>query len=195
MDYQRAIDCILSFKRNFQSLDIQPEKKEKVPKKLVSELGELYVIRELLDHFENVVPHGGQGKYDIKVGDRRIEVKTSLLKNDGLYDKHLQFWGWTVKRVNQKDTKKFDYLVGVPLDENWGVKDFYIFTYDEAYSQNPDVIISRYPSIQKKIHIFQNEQDRMNAKEASPNEVTDLEKDIIQNADKYRNRWNKIQRE
>lgn len=192
MDYQKAIDHILSFKHDFETLNIQPEKKVKVPKKLVSELGELYVIRELLEHFDNVVPHGGQAKYDINVGKTRIEVKTSLLKNDGLYDKQIQFWGWTVMRADQKDNKKFDFLIGVSLKEDWSVQGFYVFSHDDAVTNNPDVKIKRYPSIRRKIHIFQNDQDFLKAKQVCPEEVTDLEKRIIRNNNDFLNRWDKI---
>jgi hypothetical protein len=192
MDYQKAIDLILSFKRDFEKLDIESGRKVKVPKKLVSELGEIYVINELLEHFNNVEPRGGQGKYDIKVGEIRVEVKTSLLKNDGLYDKQLQFWGWTVKRANQKDNRKFDILVGVTLNKDWKVEGFYIFNFDEAYTQNCDVTITRYPSIMKKIHIFQNERDFSSAQQISPNEVTELEERIILNKKDFLNRWDKI---
>ena len=192
MDYKTAIDLILSFKRDFKSLNIHPEKKEKVPKKLVSELGELYVIHELMKHFDNVEPYGGQAKYDIKVGDKRVEVKTSLLKNDGLYDKQVQFWGWTVIRATQKEMKKFDFLVGVPLKDDWSVEGFYIFSYDEAVTNNTEVKIKRYPSISKKIHIFQNDQDFAKAKQDYPEEVTDLENRIIHTKNDFFNRWDKI---
>lgn len=192
MDYNGAINAIISFKNQFETLDIKPQKKEKVPKKLVSELGEFYVICQLLKRFNDVEPKGGQAHCDIKVGSKRIEVKTSLLKNDGLYDKKIQFWGWTVKRANQKENNKFDYLIGVALDQTWKKPVFYIFTYEEAFTNNPDIKIRRYPGIQKKIHIFQNEQDLSNAKRISPFEVTDLEYRIISNPLDYADQWSKI---
>jgi hypothetical protein len=192
MDYDRAIDTIISFKSQFEILDIEPKKKEKVPKKLVSELGEFYVIRQLMQRFNDVEPKGGQAPYDIRVGDKRIEVKTSLLKNDGLYDKQIQFWGWTVQRAGLKDKNKFDYLIGVALNQTWNKPAFYIFTFEEAFTKNPDIKIKRYPSIRKKIHIFQNERDLSIAKKASPLEVTDLECNIISNPFDYADQWNKI---
>ena len=192
MDYDRAIDTIISFKNQFETLDIEQKKKEKVPKKLVSELGEFYVICQLLQRFNDVEPKGGQAPYDIKVGDKRIEVKTSLLKNEGLYDKQVQFWGWTVQRADQKNNNKFDYLIGVALDSTWKKPTFYIFTFEEAFTKNSDINMKRYPSIRKKIHIFQNEQDLNNTKKKCPLEITDLECKIISNPFDYANQWNKI---
>jgi hypothetical protein len=197
-EYDKAINLMLSFKKNFQNLDIKNDKKEKVPKKLISELGEFYVFRELGKRFKDIELKGGQGKFDIRVGKNRIEVKTSTLKFDRLYNKQIEFWGWTVKKARKNDKQKideqrFDFLVGVALYESWENPEFYVFTFEEAYTKNFDVYVEQYPSIQKKIHIFKNEQDLLNAIEFSHNKVTNQECHINRNKSKFLNQWAKIQ--
>ncbi|MDO8873593.1 MAG: hypothetical protein Q7V05_12830 [Methanoregula sp.] len=198
MDYDGAINSIISFKKSFEALDIEAKKKEKVPKKLVSELGEFYVLRELnRQQFKGVEPKGGQGKFDIKIGKNRIEVKTSLPKNDGLYDKKIEFYGWTVKRTNKsddqnKDEQKFNFLIGVALDHSWENPDFYVFTFEEAYSNNSDVKIARYPSIRKKLHLFLNEDDFNMAKKICPYEITDQEYYFNHTKSVFLDAWDKL---
>jgi len=174
MDYDSVIDLIISFKDDMKLLDIEPEKKDKIPKKLVADLGEFYVLKELCYRFKEVHPKGGQGGYDISVGEykTRIEVKTSTLKNDGLYDKQMKLWGWTVSRINQKKEYKFDILIGVALDDTWKNPKYYVFTYDEAYVKNTNIELKRFKNIQKKIHIFQNEKDLKLAQSISQNEIS-----------------------
>lgn len=194
MDYQNAIDLIITFKKNFEKLEIEDNKKQKVPKKLMSELGEFYVLRELNQRFKGVTPKGGAGSYDIAVGDMRIEVKTSLFKKDRLYNNQVNFWGWTVKRSGQKKENKFDFLVGVTLDESWIKSDFYIFSYEDAYTKNSDVKIQGYGNIERKINVFQEEQDFLSAIDISPDQITEQERYINQNKSEFLSRWDKIKK-
>ena len=194
MDYTGAIDSILAFKENFERLDIGLDKQQKVPKKLMSELGEFYVLRELNQRFKDVIPKGGAGSYDIAVGDLKIEVKTSLFKKDRLYNNQVNFWGWTVKRSGQKKENKFDFLVGVALDESWIKPDFYIFSYEDAYTKNSDVKIQGYGNIERKINVFQEEQDFLSAINISPDQITEQERYINQNKSEFLSRWDKIKK-
>lgn len=193
MDYTGAIESILTFKENFETLDIGLEKKQKVPKKLLSELGEFYVLRELNQRFKDVTPKGGAGSYDIAVGDIKIEVKTSLFKKDRLFKNKINFWGWTVKRSGQKKENKFEFLVGVAFHESWRTKpDFYIFSYEDAYTKNSDVKIQGYGNIEKKITVFREEQDFLSAIDISPDQITEQERYINQNKSEFLGRWDKI---
>jgi len=177
MNYDSVINLIISFKEDVERLDIDPDKKKKIPKKLVADLGEFYILRELCNRFKEVLPKGGQGSYDIRVGEhkKRIEVKTSTLKNDGLYDKQMKFWGWTVSRENQKREHKFDILIGVALDDTWKKPEYYVFNYDDACVKNSNVKLKRFKNIQKKIHIFQDVKDLELAKSISPIEISEQE--------------------
>lgn len=194
MDYDSVIGLITSFKENIERLEIEPEKMEKIPKKLVGDLGEFYVLKELCARFDEVKPKGGQGSFDICVGQykKRIEVKTSTLKNDGLYDKKMKLWGWTVSRVNQKKEQKFDFLIGVALDDKWKTPVFYVFDYYEAYLKNSNVTLKHFSSIQKKIHIFQNENDLKTAQSLSSSQITDQEVYINLHNSEFIERWDKI---
>jgi hypothetical protein len=59
MNYNSVIELIISFKEDIERLDIEPDKKEKIPKKLVSDLGEFYGLKELCNRFKAVQPKGG----------------------------------------------------------------------------------------------------------------------------------------
>jgi len=191
--YQKAIDYILKFKSIFD--EINP----KIPKKLVDALGEYYVLRELERYqFGGTEHKSGQQACDIFVGEfqKRIEVKTSLLKNEDLYDKKIEFWGWTIKKKRglvKQDTqkeRKFDLLVGVALDEAWKVPKFYIFTFEEASTKNETVNLPWLGSVEKKIHVFQNSNDLQIAKNYPY--LTEQEIRINENQSEFINRWDKI---
>lgn len=194
MDYESAIELIITFKENFERLEIESDKKKKIPKRLVADLGEIYCLNELSNRFDDVTPKGGQGSFDIRVGEynKRIEVKTSTLKNDGLYKKQIDFWGWTVSREGQKNEHKFDILLGIALDNSWRNPEFYIFDYDEAYVNNSNVQLKRFKNIQKKIHIFQSEDDLAIAQSISPDEITEREVYFNDHKSEFQNAWDKI---
>ncbi|MDE4907163.1 hypothetical protein L0665_00780 [Methanogenium marinum] len=197
MDYDTVIELIISFKENIERSDIESGKKEKIPKKLVADLGEFYCLKELSNRFKEVQPKGGQGSYDICVGEhnKRIEVKTSTLKNDGFYDKNVDFWGWTVSRQGQKKEHKFDILIGVALDDSWRRPEYYIFNYEEAFINNSNVELKRFKSIQKKIHIFQDENDLTVAQSVSPDGITENEGYFNRHKSEFLNGWDKICRD
>ncbi len=105
--YTKAIQEIIHFKKAFDKID------PKIPRKLVGELGEFYTLQKLEKLGMQPEHKGGQGGYDIYLKDinKRIEVRTSLWKNEGVYpDKTIRFWGWRVENRNQKKDEKFDYL-------------------------------------------------------------------------------------
>jgi len=186
--YIKAIKEIIKFKKTFDKID------PKIPRKLVGEIGEFYVLQELYKRgFKNVKHKGGQSGYDIYLEDnsKRIEVRTSLLKNEGLYPKKIQFYGWRVKDRNQKKKVKFDVMIGVALDDTFRYPKFYIFTHKEAFSIE-DVNIGRFRSVQKKIHLFENRKTYKEAIRAKPNLVTKYERYINKHPDRFRNKWSKI---
>jgi len=124
--------------------------------------------------------------------NKKIEVRTSLLKNEGIYpDKTICFWGWRIENRHQKKIKKFDYLIGVALDDNFSKPQFYIFTYKEAFSVG-NVNIGRVKNVKKKIHLFENKRSYKKAIELKPSLITPYEKQINLNSSKFLNKWNKI---
>ena|SRR3989339_2106033 len=185
--WNKAIQAIMKFKRTFFRID----KEEKTSNKLCGLLGEYYVLRELNKRMAEPKHTGGQGSYDISLNNDeiKIEVKTSSLKNEGIYSKGISFWGWVVKWKTKKRIN-YDFLVAVALDKNWKPK-FYIFTLKEV--QNSDVKISRYPSIEKAIQLFENKVAYKKArKEKKGIRKNRCIVEINSNPRKFLNRWDKI---
>lgn len=124
MNYKKAIEEIIRFKEAFDSI----EPNSKIPRKLVGELGEFYVLDKLNKLRLKLTHKGGQAGFDILIENNRmkIEVRTSLLKNEGLYPENIRFFGWRVKNRNQKKDGKFDIMIGVALDETFKKPRFYM---------------------------------------------------------------------
>ena len=187
-DYTKAISAILQFKRTFDKID------PKVPRKLVGEIGEFYTLQKFERMSLQPEHKGGQGGYDIylKKINKRIEVRTSLWKNEGVYpDQTIRFWGWRVENRNQKKSEKFDYLVGVGLDDDFTKPKFYIFTYKEAFSVG-DTIIGRFKNIKKKIHLFETKVAFKKALKSRPKLITSFERKINLKPSQFLGKWDKI---
>lgn len=183
-----AIRAILKFKRDFDRID------PKIPRKLVGEIGEFYAMQRLIDKGFLPEHRGGQGGYDIHLADinKRIEVRTSLLKNEGIFlDQTMRFYGWRVQNRNQKKRQKFDYLIGVALDDKFLKPKFYIFTYKEAFSVG-DVLIGRFNNVKKKISLFENKTTFKKALKQKPKFVTKFERYINRNPKRFLEKWGKI---
>ncbi len=184
----KAISGIKAFNKYFR--DINP----RIPQKIVGEMGEYYVLRELFRRGCRDIEHrGGHSGFDILLTRRnvRVEVKTSLLKNDGLYPEGINFWGWRVKTRGQKRDEKFDFLICVALDQNFKSPKFYIFSYKEAYSA-ADVNMGRFKSVQKKINLFESKKALRKAEESKPKYVTDLDRLVTRRPSKFLDKWNKL---
>ena len=100
-NYQKAIKCIIQFKRNIEKFD------PKIPNKLVGEIGEFYVLCELEKRGFSVEHKGGMAGFDILIEnpDKRIEVRTSLLKNEGLYPPQMYIFMAGVLRIEIRKKK------------------------------------------------------------------------------------------
>lgn len=185
--YKKAIKTILNFKKIFDKIE------PKIPRKIVSDLGEFYVLNELEKRRFNCVHKGGQAGYDIYLDelDKRVEVRTSLLKNEGIFKKGINFFGWRVKDRNQKRIDKFDVLVCVALDDKFIKPKFYIFTHKEAFTVD-DVHIGRFPNVQKRIALFENKAAFKEAVKTKPKLVTKFERSFNLHPSKFLNKWNKI---
>jgi len=184
----KAIKGIKAFNKYFR--DINP----RIPNKIVGEMGEYYVLRELHRKGCRDIAHkGGHSGFDILLTNKgiKIEVKTSLLKNEGLFPEGINFYGWRVKTRGQKKDEKFDILICVALDRYFQDSKFYIFTYDEAYSA-ADVNLGRFKSVQKKINLFENKDALKKAERAKPEYVTDLDRLVTKTPARFLNQWRKL---
>ena len=177
----------MNFKKNIEKFY------PKIPNKLVGEIGELYVLRELEKRGYSLEHKGGQSGFDILIKnlEKKVEVRTSLLKNEGTYPKQVQFYGWRVKNRNQKKERKFDIMIGVALDKTFTEPKFYIFTYKEAFSVG-DVNIGRFKNVQKKIHLFENQRAYKKAVKSKPALVTKFERYVNTHQSEFLDKWNKI---
>ena len=169
-------------------VELLTELNEKVPTLLVGFCGELLVKSKLAENGIRFLSKGGQAGFDIELKDsgKRIEVRSSLLKNEGIYPKDIMFYGWRIKNSNSK--VKYDYLVCVAFDERLTNPRFYVFTRDEAL-QAGDVSIPRFRNVQKKLHLFRSLEEMEKAVEERPSYVTEWERHVNRSRDKYEDRW------
>lgn len=189
-----VIETIIRFKKDIDK--IAP----RIANKLIGELGEYYVLFELARQGITGEHIGNHGGYDILANEKmKIEVRTSLLKDEGVYVNKVKGisagdvknYGWRVKNRTKNNRKKFDVLVGVALDDKFTKPKYYIFTHEEAFKVD-DVTIPRFNSVQKKIHLFENLNSLKRAKKANPEFITKYEEYINRNSNKFINKWNKI---
>lgn len=186
-NWLRIIRTIIKFKKTFEKIN----KEDKTPNKLLGLLGEYYVLAELERNGFQPQQKGGQGGYDIYIPESKIkiEVKTSLLKNEGLYLKGINFWGWVTKRSGQKKTN-YDALIAVALDKYWKPK-YYVFTSKETAKSN--IKITRYPLIKKAIQLFENKIAYAKALKEKPHILRNrCISEINSNPRKFLDRWDKI---
>lgn len=186
--YTKAVKEILRFKKAMDKVE------PKIPKKLVGDLGELYALNKLEMIRLRPERKGGHGSYDIylKGIKKRIEVRTSLWKNEGVYkNESILFWGWKVENRNQKRSGKFDYLVCVGLTDEFTNPRFYVFTYQEAFKVG-DVEIGRFKNVKKKIHLFKNKNSYIKALKLKPEYITPFERQINRFPSRFLNQWKKI---
>ena len=168
--------------------ELLTELNEKAPTLLVGFCGELLVKSKLAENGIRFLSKGGQAGFDIELKDsgKRIEVRSSLLKNEGIYPKDIMFYGW---RIKDRDSEvKYDYLVCVAFDEELTNPRFYIFTRDEAL-QAGDVSIPRFKKVQKKLHLFRSVEEMERAIKERPKYVTEWERYVNLNSGKYEDRW------
>lgn len=188
--YLKAIKEIIRFKNAFDKID---ESSLKVTRKLIGVLGEYYVLHELDKSRISFRHKGGSAGCDIVLANNvRIEVRTSLLKNEGLYPKGINFFGWRVKNKKQKKQRKFDFMIGVALDDTFKIPKFYIFTYDEACKVGDVENLGMFRNVQKKIHLFEDIKAMNNAIKSEPQFVTDYEIYINKHKDEFINKWSKM---
>jgi hypothetical protein len=114
-----------------------------------------------------------------------------LLKNESGYPKNALYYSWRIKNWGQKKEKKFDFLIGLAMDDAFVNPKFYIFTYDEANSVD-DVHIPHFTNVRKKICIFKNKKSLTETKNLSPKLITKPEIFINEHQKLYLNKWNKI---
>lgn len=184
----QAIQKILTFKKFFEKIN------PKLPRKLVGDLGEYFVYDELKKRGKKVELKSGQSGYDILVDDKiRVEVRTSLLKNEGIFSKEINFWGWRIENRNQKKNEKFDFLVCVAFDDSWKNPKFYIFSYGEAYSveEYPDKGW-RFTNVKRGLRLFPSIEIMNQAIKLKPMLVVNKEREINLNIKNFENCWSKI---
>lgn len=186
--YRGIIQAFLSFKKSLEK--VVP----RIPRKMAGDLGEFYVMLAMKKIGHNFDHKSGQSGCDIILNKpiKRIEVRTSLLKNEGLYPTGINFYGWRVKDRGARKEDKFDILICVALDDTFKKPKFYIFTKKEAFSAG-DVHIGRFPRVQKKIALYENMRAFKGAIKTRPKLVTKFERSFNLNSRVFLNRWDKLE--
>ncbi len=84
-------------------------------------LGELLIKNKLEDEGLHVKHHGNQSGYDLSYkysgNEFRIDVKTSLLKNEYNFDH--DYWGWALLHENKKKEIKATHIVCLGCDKDF----------------------------------------------------------------------------
>jgi hypothetical protein len=186
-DYMR-VKYVEAYRTIRRLVELLSELDERVPTLLVGLCGELLVKSKLAEYGIPFLPKGGQAGFDIvlEASGKRIEVRSSLLKNEGIYPKGIMFYGWKIKDRGRE--VKYDYLLCVAFDEGLTNPRFYIFTRDEAL-QAGDVNIPRFKRVQKKLHLFRSLEEMEKAIRERQNYVTEWEQHVNHNRSRYEHRW------
>jgi len=164
---------------------------------LLGKIGEYYVHLELLKRGVRTIEKGGHSKYDLHLpkepsrDECHVEVRTSLLKNEGVYPKDILFYGWRVETKGEKTPFPFDVLIGVALKKDFSDPQFYLFTKKELL-QLQKVNMSRFKNVRRKIHLFPDTLTLKKAIAAKPEIVTWFERQINRKRNKYLNRWDVV---
>ncbi len=193
IDIKQAIKAIVQLKQRLARL--KKQSLLRIANKLLGSLGELYVMSELQEQGYQPQLKGGQAGYDIFLDDkppRRIEVKTSVLKKEGVYSEVVLYFGWKVESWNQKKKNKYDVLVCVAMNDCFKKHDFYIFSREDISRLDSVPKVGRFTSVKKKIHLFENKKGFQKAVKEKPAYVTSLERVINKNPQRFRNQWDKI---
>jgi len=129
--------------------------------KLVGEIGELIVARELLtrNHQCRIIKKGGHAGCDIELSvngnEHRLEVRTKHDNgemNNGAYLKSVKGIGWRILGKGAK--RKFDFIVLLGIDDSANKTCTYILSYDEAYKLSIKEPDRRYSSTDRCIHLL-----------------------------------------
>ncbi|MGQ9469805.1 MAG: hypothetical protein ACUVTD_08330 [Nitrososphaerales archaeon] len=182
MKYREAYQTIRELVESLRNLN------GKLPTFLVGFSGELLVKSKLMEDNIPFTSKGGQAGFDIvlKASGKKIEVRSSLLKNEGIYPEDVMFHEWRIKDRDKEE--KYDYLVCVAFNEGLTNPRFYIFTKEEAMKAG-DVDIPRFRKVQKKLHLFRSLEEMEKAIKERPDYVTEWERQVNQSRSKYENRW------
>jgi len=181
--YHEAYNAIRKLKETFTCVG------ERFPPFLVGLCGELLVKMKLAEKGISFKSKGGQGGYDIRLENgKKIEVRSSLLKNEGLYPKDVRFFGWRIKKRGKE--VGFDYLLCVAFDDDLANPKIYLFTKEEALKAG-DVEIPRFKGVQKKLHLFRSHQEMEKAVRYNPRIVSNWEVEVnkLKHEFEFEKRW------
>ncbi len=183
--YQATYESVRRLYESLMSL------KEKQPTYLIGLAGELLVKTQLTESRIPFEAKGGQAGYDILLCDResnnRIEVRSSTLKNEGIYSEKIMSYGWRLQNWNEEEIG-YDYLVCVAFDDVLSNPRFYLFRRDEVMKAN-DVQIGRFGKVRKKLHLFRTLDEMEKAVAEKRELVTQWEITVNQKRKNYENRW------
>ena len=91
-------------------------------------LGELLVIQKLGKEGKTIKQAGKQTSYDFAYNNKRIEVKTSIPKDD--FKLGYKYWGWGLKHVNKKKVSATHFIC-LAVDEALRPHKYFIFKVED----------------------------------------------------------------
>lgn len=153
---------------------------------MVGLAGEYLAMSWLTERRIQFRPKGGQAGYDLELlSGSRIEVRASLLKDEGLFYKEekIRNYGW---RLKDKDKDmKFDYVFCIALDKKkLDNSKCYVLTRKEA-EKAPSLEFKRFKKVEKRLWIYADLATMKRDKRDKPNYVPKWEEKINKNKDKY----------
>jgi len=182
---------------------------------ILGKYGELIVAKEILSRRPDLEGQltfcSGQSSYDLQLGNIPLEVKTSSLKNEGVFTKvpgfekgRPFFWGWRFKEnTTGKEDFRFAILVALKGKEkvnpfDWTVQQFYVVP-DQEFSILGEKHIDRYPNIQRGIILFE-QRDKVeeikehadDVKKGKLSPITKWEVDFNKNPARFQNNWKEL---
>lgn len=183
---KEALDKIVDLKGKLNELNIRFSKSP------LGDTGELYVWLELEKNGFKPTLKGGSSKVDITLANGKgIEVRSSLLKNEGIFKKGINFYGWRVQTATS--TINFDYLICVAVDDDYSNPRFYLFTKQECERLRWIEKYPRFTSIKRKILLFENWNSYLKGRKQRPEIFSRIEYHLNKNPEKYQDKWDIIQ--
>jgi hypothetical protein len=183
---QKTINYLRIAQKTVQLGNEIEQAKGRFPTFLVGTAGEYLVMSWLKEKKVKFKPKGGQAGYDLELqGGARIEVRTSLLKDEGLFSKEerIRNYGWRLKDKGKE--MKFDYVFCVALDKKkLDNSRCYVLTKDEA-EKAPSLEFKRFKKVEKRLWIYVDLATMKKAKIDKPEYVPKWEEEINRNKDNY----------
>ena len=159
VNMQSKIEIMLEFHKKMREAHMKTHKGDYPTRgDVMGYFGELVVRNELKKREIPYTAKGGQGGYDILANGKKLEVRTSQLKQERCFPKHIKAWGWKLQaRDVRKDKKpvplKYDLISLVKLNDDWDQYDIFLFSKEEVEKMD-EIHYGGYQTVARGIYLF-----------------------------------------